>query len=95
MWNFRRKFLVKDPLPVKDPKDYTLTESSTEWSSGKYCPRCKDWIGHLEFMASICNSCGGTFNILQVKHKSVRKIWNGSKWVRQYRYPNDSIEIVE
>ena len=87
---FKKKKLIK-----KDPMDFTLTESSTCWQSEYYCPQCKKKVCHSEIMADICNSCGyfGWLLVSRVK----RKIYNGEKWVWQYKYGNNKrdYEIVE
>jgi hypothetical protein len=87
MWPFKRK-----PLPAKDPLDFTLTPSSTRWYTHHYCELCKAWTDHDEWMSQICNSCGGHGDMRG--YRSSRKIWNGERWVQQFRYHNGSIELV-
>jgi hypothetical protein len=82
-------------MPAKDPMDWTLTKNSSEWTTDRYCPRCKNSTTHRERMADICNNCGFFGNM--TKYRSYRKIWNGEKWVWQYKYRNGpkDYEIVE
>jgi len=93
--NLLNKLGIKK-LEEKDPKDFRLTWNSTKWSSGEYCPKCKNWIGFSEFMSGVCNSCGSVFNnCLSFKKRSARQIYYGGKWVWQIRYGVDDFEIIE
>jgi hypothetical protein len=86
---------VDDPkLPPKDPNDYTLTESSKPWASDEvYCKTCKKSCGHEEFMSSICNGCG-SYGTQERFGRSYREIWNGVKWVTQFKYRNGESVIL-
>jgi hypothetical protein len=80
------KNLSSKNLPAKDPADFTLTDSSKRWESEDFCPHCLSTIGHDEFMSGICNSCGeqdGKYDVFP--NRAVREIWNGEKWVFQYK----------
>jgi hypothetical protein len=93
--NLLHKLGIKK-LKEKDPKDYTLTWNSTEWSTGRYCPKCKNWIYHSEFMSGVCNSCGSVFHsCLAFNYKSVRQIYSGGKWIWQVKYDADNFIIAE
>jgi len=77
-------------LPAKDPMDWTLTESSKPWNTESYCPLCKASTTINEVITNICNTCGGhtsPFQMLNL-HRSIRKIWDGEKWVVQRKYGN-------
>lgn len=76
-----------DPLPAKDPNDWSLTKSSTPWAYHKFCEICDAEVGHEEYMTSICNRCGGYGKLYR---RSYRKIFNGEKWVWQYKFRNKS-----
>jgi len=82
-------------LPAKDPMDWKLTENSGKWSTDQYCPKCKHWTTHEEKMSSLCNTCGHFGNMQ--KFQSWRNIWNGEKWVLQFKYGNEPTDysIVE
>jgi hypothetical protein len=84
-------------LPIKDPEDYVLTESSTNWETENFCPECKSKTGHKEGQADVCNSCGVLYKgcVLILSTRSWRKIYNGSIWITQYRYKGDKFEIVD
>lgn len=84
-------------LPQKDPKDYTLTDSSTPWAIDEYhCDKCKESASFEEFMAHICESCGSAdYWAIRSRERSRRKIWNGSKWVTQLRYRNGESVILD
>ncbi len=71
---------------AKDPMDWRLTENSKEWYTDTYCPNCKNYTGHNQRMSRICNKCGHLGDM--GKYRSHRKIWNGTKWVRQFKYGN-------
>jgi len=87
----------KEPMPPKDPMDWSLTPNSTQWEIDSYCPQCKSRTGYSERMCGICNSCGYSFVYLALSYRSYRKIWNGKKWVWQYKYGNgcSNYDIVE
>jgi len=71
-------------LPAKDPKDLSLTPSSTPWQNQRYwCKSCKTNRSHQENMADTCNGCGSYYKI-DTYGCNIRKIWNGKKWVTQY-----------
>lgn len=82
-------------LPAKDPMDLRLTPNSTKWETETYCPNCKSETRHEERMADICNNCGH-FGCMR-NYRSYRKIFDGTKWVRQNKYGNGpkNYEIVE
>jgi hypothetical protein len=94
LFDGRVKTLEEQPiLPVKDPNDYTLTESSTGWEGHvAWCTTCKTGRSHQEFMADCCNSCG-RFHTMQYYGASTRYIWNGMKWVRQIKHKSGGMEI--
>jgi hypothetical protein len=80
------KFLTKKILPPKDPNDFTLTESSTGWRTTDInCPECFAACGHEEYMANVCNNCG-YLGWLDRFERTYRQIWNGEKWIYQYKY---------
>lgn len=80
-------------LPIKDPSDYTLTPSSTEWDTHTYCPYCKKETHHYERMSDICNGCGavGAFAGAMMTYRAARKIWNGDRWQQQFRYKSGDV----
>ncbi len=93
MFSFFKK--KKQPLTPKDPTDFTLTDNSTEWDTDYFCPHCKNTVSLREEMAKVCNSCGGFVNWMSdYKLRSFRQIWNGSKWVWQYKYGNERDQII-
>jgi len=73
-------------MPPKDPMDWTLTKNSKEWHTEQYCFNCKATTTHRERMADICNTCGSHGDMMSFR--SYRKIWNGEKWITQYKYGN-------
>lgn len=75
----------KKILSVKDPMDWSLTESSTAWLTTHYCPVCFSQIFHREIMSRICNKCGSKRDLLYCTRAS-RQIWNGENWVWQHKY---------
>ena len=90
--------LQETPLEAKDPMDWKLTRSSTQWEMDAWCPHCKSTLIHEEMMANICNNCGNHFRGLRWHNqRSYRKIWNGKKWVWQFKYSNgpNGYEIME
>jgi hypothetical protein len=84
------------PMEPKDPMDWKLTDNSKEWDYETYCPQCKCPTEHMELMTDICGSCG-YFGWLLNKKRVFRQIWDGTKWVWQYKYGNGpkDYEIVE
>jgi len=82
--------VTQEALKAKDPMDWTLTEESTEWQAERYCSICFKHIGHYEVMSNICNGCGSYSHIYSRRAK--RKIFNGLKWVWQYKYGNSESE---
>jgi hypothetical protein len=90
---FNRKKISK--LENKDPADFTLTKSSTNWiTDSHYCSNCKHSTSHREFMSGVCNSCG-EFNTQVLYGRSYRKIYIDDKWKYQFKYHNGSIEIKD
>lgn len=83
----RREGQEETNLPPKDPEDWTLTPSSTQWRRNDYCPKCKNTVGHHEFMSKICNSCGTSTSMGQ---RASRTLWNANNWVTQHKYPDGS-----
>lgn len=80
---------IAEPLPAKDPLDWSLTASSTGWTTDTYCPQCHKTTCHAEKMSDICNGCGFlSHSCGLMKHRSYRQIWDGEKWVWQYKYGN-------
>ncbi len=77
-----------NPMEPKDPMDWKLTKNSKPWKVENYCPNCKATVYHDEQMAYICNTCGGHNRKLILLRRSFRKIWNGKKWITQYKYGN-------
>ena len=76
-------------LPAKDPNDFTLTESSTNWKSAELCPVCCKYSSHEERMADLCNGCGNFIRWSRTMFVNWRKIYDGHKWVYQFKYwPN-------
>ena len=82
----KKLFYGKKILPVKDPMDWTLTESSTPWIANTYCRSCTSQTYHRERMAGICNQCGGFMNFADTSWRASRQIWNGDSWVWQHKY---------
>lgn len=82
-------------LPAKDPMDWKLTQNSGAWETDTYCPNCRHYTIHEERMSDLCNNCGHFGNM--AKYRSCRKIWNGEKWVLQFKYGNGPTDysIVE
>jgi hypothetical protein len=76
-------------LPPKDPLDGTLTPSSTKWKKEHYCMSCKLTTNDKEVTSGICGSCGHMDNLMILRERAVRKIWNGEKWVGQRKYSNN------
>lgn len=94
MFKLIKKIFKIIEKPVKDPMDWSLTKSSTNWITDQYCPQCKSTTGHEDRMSNICHNCGFMGNMRN--YRSYRKIWNGSKWVRQFKYSNlDKDYILE
>lgn len=90
MFNWLKKLKWrKTPLPAKDPNDLTWTKSSTQWGYDDYCSACLRSISHREYMAGVCNSCG-SFGTCQRFGRAFRQIWNGEKWIWQYRYKRNN-----
>lgn len=85
---FGIKIQPKEPLPPKDPMDWSLTPSSTDWNVESYCPNCESKTKHEDLMSSICSACGYFDQYLIFKKRVTRKIWNGTKWVVQRKYGN-------
>lgn len=84
-----------NPMPVKDPMDWRLTENSRAWFTTTYCSYCRHTTEHLEKMSGICNSCRSHGGL--IRYRSGREIWNGRKWVLQRKYGNGpkDYEILE
>jgi hypothetical protein len=79
-------------LPAKDPMDWTLTSSSSEWNTGEYCINCKGWTNHADRMSGICHQCGSKKG---VRHwRSARKIWDGRQWCVQFKYGDGANEYT-
>lgn len=105
MMNWIRKIMsdngeahTQAAMEAKDPMDWRLTPNSSEWTTEPHwCPTCKKALSHREFMSDVCNRCGGFFEILQLRPRSYRKIWNGEKWVWQYKTGNgpEDYELVD
>lgn len=80
---FRKKCT---PKLIKDPEDFTKTRSSTEWiTSDQHCRSCRSCVISNDYFASICGKCGEHGRVT-LFGKSWRDIWNGSEWVRQYKF---------
>jgi hypothetical protein len=92
---FRRELLLKAKLPDKDPNDFRLTNNSTNWETEDYCPQCKATIGHREYMSDVCNTCGTVFDRYGIigRRRSYRQIVQNGRWVIQYKYNKNKIEI--
>jgi len=90
-WIYCPKWKKSSNLEPKDPMDWTLTLNSRAWQIDNYCPTCKARVGRDERMASICNKCGSYERWLLIQEcRSFRQIWNGEKWVWQYKFQNES-----
>lgn len=95
MTNFVTDSVKTYHIKEKYPKDYTLSESSTEWLSERsYCKKCSCTTAHNEFMSDICNTCG-SFNTQERMGRSYRTIWYQGKWQYQVRYREGKEEIIE
>jgi hypothetical protein len=79
-------------LPPKDPSDFTTTLSSTCWIVEQTCLQCKHWIPYDEQMSGVCKSCGCLGYMREIR--SYRKIWDGKKWLRQFRYGNGPTDFT-
>ena len=80
-------------VPAKDPNDFTLTYNSSEWkTSNTWCPNCLSEVGHGEYMADVCNHCGEHSDIMRYG-RSYRKIWNGDRWVVQYKFRSSNPKL--
>lgn len=91
-WLFGIAPKSKGLRPAKDPLDWTKTESSTHWSTDRYCPQCKGTAIHDDIMAGVCHRCGFLGSLFEFR--SYRKIWDGKEWVTQARYKQYSNEYV-
>lgn len=83
-------------MPAKDPMDFTLTSNSRGWKTDlECCPYCRKNLNRDEWYAKICNGCGSSWVwFTDVLSRAKRQIWNGEKWVWQYRYSrSNEIEI--
>lgn len=80
----------KPPLPAQDPMDWRPSKTATRWDTFLHaCPQCHDLITHQEYMSATCYSCG--FKALwpiRFNSQSHRQIWDGEKWVWQYKRGN-------
>ena len=82
-------------LAVKEPTDYTLTPSSTQWETEHFCKSCNASVSSKEWFARICNSCGTYDMGLYAWVRAYRKIWNGEKWIWQYKYGSTQFELSD
>lgn len=78
-------------LPAKDPSDYALTPSSTEWELQYCCRYCREPTNSRQHLSRICSSCGhvGTWMSEMMLNRLTRRIWDGSKWLYQTKFEND------
>lgn len=74
--------------PAKDPMDWKKCELSTHWDTDQYCDNCKLSTSHRERMADICSTCGHFDKWLHIRRRAFRSIFDGHKWVWQYKYGN-------
>jgi len=86
-------------LPPKDPNDFSLTPSSKYWLTESYCPHCKASICIDEVIADICDSCG-EFGLKKSYYsgefqRTFRQMWDGQKWIWQYKYPEKKMVFKE
>jgi predicted RNA-binding Zn-ribbon protein involved in translation (DUF1610 family) len=73
------------PKHEKDPSDYTLTDSSTRWSTDKYyCTGCKKSVRFDDYLDDLCPYCGRTH--IESKGRDWRKIYIDSAWKYQVKY---------
>ncbi len=86
-------FTIKSKLENKDPNDFTLTKSSTQWQTDTYCTKCKHSTSHSEYMAGVCNNCG-EFETQYLYGRSYRKIYIDGKWVTQFKYRGGGMDII-
>ena len=92
----RENCKMPNNLPAKDPNDFTLSESSTEFNVERFCPKCLSVTNHKEQMSNICFSCGSDFGTgidLLISNRCTRKIYNGKAWVVQRKYEDGSFTI--
>jgi hypothetical protein len=83
-------------MPAKDPEDGSKTAGSTHWVLDKRsCLKCKASVHRDHAWGEFCPYCG-THDVYLLVHGSrvVRQIWDGEKWVFQYRYKEGKTEIV-
>lgn len=80
-WN-----MLNDKTPAHDPNDLRKTKTSTEFHTNQYCQYCGNGTSHGDRMSDICHNCGSSGDMRN--YRSWRKIWNGKKWVYQFRYNN-------
>ena len=93
MFGLFKKYSI--PIKEKDPKDFTLTESSTGWDLDRhYCRQCLKSTCHSEYMSDVCNGCGG-FNTQDGRGRSFRKIFYQGVWQYQIKYKEGKEEIIK
>lgn len=98
-FSYKTKTLSKkqlpEILPEKDPLDFSLTSSSTEWKLDQHhCKECKASVGHEEYMSDVCNTCG-SFKCMDLMGRIYRKIFIDGKWKYQIKYRNGDMEIID
>lgn len=77
-------WLRQQKAPPHDPMDWRKSKTSGSWHTGQYCVNCKGWTNHDDRMSGICSHCGSKKGVRA--WRSVRAIWNGKKWIAQYKY---------
>ena len=75
--------------PAKDPMDPAETKTSTGWSEYRYCGSCDShWPFPCISDHRTCPHCGQRNSS---RYGSIRKIWNGKRWVEQIRVGDEHI----
>jgi len=91
---FLRK-LFKCELPVKDPFDFNASPSSTFWVRRDCLPECRGNLWDFNVAEGLCSDCGSRWvagNQLKIDE---RRIWNGERWVRQWKFNNECYYIYD
>ena len=89
MSNILSRLFSRKKLDPKEPEDHSFTKgNSTEWWVEYYCPHCFAAQDNNRFgmMRLICGQCGYHQNNRLFPNRAYRRIWNGTKWVKQVKY---------
>lgn len=83
-------------VPAKDYLDFSTTHNnSTEWVGQSFCRKCNQTLGGYLRSPGVCPHCGAFVGDAahEVGMRAYRTIWDGSKWLHQYRYRSDKIDL--